>query len=244
MFPTTLWTTIRAAAARDGDAMQRFAERYRPPILAFLRSRGFKPADAEDVCQDVFVRLLAGEVLAKADPQRGRLRSLLLAVTTHVMGDHARKRMRRRDAQPLDDGLAARLATNAAGVQVGGRTGPAGVVRDGPAAGDDGFDSEWALHLAETALRQLESESPTYFRVLRDHLTGTKQDRQRLWRARRRLVAIIRREIAATCASPAEFEDEVAYLSRFLRPGKQDAREDATVARSARAAGRGSGPPA
>lgn len=191
MFPTTLWSTIREAAVREGDALERFAERYRPPILAFLRSRGFSPADADDICQDVFARLLAGEVLAKADPDRGRLRSLLLAVTMHVIGDHKR-RGRRRTTAPLDHETVK------------------------PTETDPDFDAEWVLHVTETAFAQLLDEFPAQYEVLCEHLLGQRQERRRLWRARRKLVALIRRQIALTCASHHEFEREVRYLNRYM----------------------------
>ena len=92
MFPTTVWTTIRQAGHRNDVALQQFALAYRPPLAEFIRLQGFSDAETDDLCQDVFVRLLHGEVLAKADPDKGRLRSLLLAVTRHVIQDTRRRR--------------------------------------------------------------------------------------------------------------------------------------------------------
>ena len=73
MFPTTIWTTIHQAGEQDTVALQDVAQRYRQPVLEFIRRRGFNGNDAEDICQDVFVRVLQGRVLAKADRQRGRV---------------------------------------------------------------------------------------------------------------------------------------------------------------------------
>ncbi len=188
MFPTTIWTTIRQAGAQDADALREFAGRYRAPVLEFVRRRGFADSDAEDVCQDVFVRVLAGGVLAKADPRRGRFRSLLLAVTMHVMQDRRRRR------------------------------GEAAVEDLEPPDRQPDFDRAWALYLTERALERLAEQGSPYYDVLRRHLAGEKQDRNRLWIARRKLGALIRREVAFTCATHEDFEEEISYLSAYLRP--------------------------
>ncbi len=72
----------------------------------------------------------------------------------------------------------------------------------------------------EAAMAQLESVQSPYHQVLRDRLAGQKQDRKRLYHARRRLIALIRSEIAMTCSSHREFEEETAYLSPYLRPSR------------------------
>jgi DNA-directed RNA polymerase specialized sigma24 family protein len=102
VFPTTIWTTISQAGAHDRAALEDFAQRYRAPILAYLRGRGFSGNDAEDLCQEVFVRVLQSGVLAKADRSRGRFRSLLLTVTTRVVQDRRRRRSDPRGRPPQE----------------------------------------------------------------------------------------------------------------------------------------------
>lgn len=191
MFPTTVWTRIHQAGAWDQAALEEFAQRYRPAVLEFIESRGFHTANAEDLCQDVFLRILRGGVLAKADSTRGRFRSLLLAVTTHVIQDHLRKR-REIPVQDLE-----------------------------PPAHEPDFDQTWAWHLAQRALERLCDDDSPYYNVLVEHLLGEKQDRNKLWIARRKLAAMIRQEVALTCATRADCEDELAYLSRYLQPAKK-----------------------
>jgi len=188
MFPTTTWTTIRRAGESDGEALETFASSYREPVLRFLRRRGFAHADAEDLCQEVFVRVLRGRVLARADAERGRFRSLLLAVVTHVVQDHRRRR-REPPAGDLDPAV--------------------------PAAE---FDREWVLDLVEKGFERLRKEESPYYGVLRAHLEGVSQDRNRLWIARGKLLARIRHEVALTCSSPGDLEEELAHLSPYLRP--------------------------
>jgi len=192
VFPTTVWDLVRDAGARDPQALERFAEGYRAPVVAFLRRRGAPPDECEDLCHDVFVRLLKGDVLAKADPGRGSFRALLCTVTHRVFLDWLRRRK--------------------------GNTGPLDVE---PPAPDPDFDRAWALHLVERAMARLREESPTYFEDLRRHLDEQEVDKNRLWVARGKLVAFVRHEIAMTCRSPEEIEEERAALAPYLRPEKR-----------------------
>lgn len=191
MFPTTVWTRIHQAATWDQAALQEFAQRYRPAVLEFIESRGFHTDNADDLCQDVFLRILRGGVLAKADSTRGRFRSLLLAVTTHVIQDHLRKR-REIPVQDLE-----------------------------PPARQPSFNQTWAWYLTQRALERLRDDDSPYYNVLTEHLSRKKQDRNKLWIARRKLAAMIRQEVALTCATRADFEEELAYLSRYLQPAKK-----------------------
>lgn len=119
MFPTTVWNVVHAAGARDPDALDQFAREYRAPVIAFIRWRGITADVAEDLCHDVFVRVLTGGVLAKADADRGTFRSLLCTVTMRVIQDW-RRRHKELPGEDLD-----------------------------PAAPTPDFDRAWALQLTE-----------------------------------------------------------------------------------------------
>jgi RNA polymerase sigma-70 factor (ECF subfamily) len=186
VFPTTVWDLVRDAGQKDPAALDRFAEGYRAPVVEFLRGRGAPPQECEDLCHEVFVRLLRGEVLAKADPERGRFRSLLCTVTMHVLVDSYRRRPK-----------------------------PVAELED-PAAPVEDFDRAWALHLVERAMERLKAEAPTYYDDLRRHLDEEAVDRNRLWIARKKLSAFVRHEIAMTCRSPQEIEEERALLAPYL----------------------------
>jgi RNA polymerase sigma factor (sigma-70 family) len=190
VFQTTVWDVVRAAGAGDRAALDQIAEEYRTPILSFIRSRGLDAAQAEDLCHDVFLRVLTGGVLAKADPDRGRFRSLLCTVTIRVLQDWNR----RHRELPVDD--------------------------LDPVAPAPAFDRLWTLYLVERAFQRLQSSSPRSYDVLREHLNGQVPHRNKLWIARQKLSALIRQEIARTCRTPEELEAEVASLSPYLRPAK------------------------
>lgn len=192
MFPTTVWDVVRAAGGRDPDALDQIAQEYRAPVLAFIRMRGFDASLAEDLCQDVFVRLLAGGVIGKADAQKGSFRSLLCTVTIRVIQDWRRRR-HEIPAPEVD------------------------VAVEAPS-----FDRVWVRFLLERALKGLREASPRSYEVMRSHLAGERPDRNKLWIARRKLISLMRREIALTCRSPEDIEDEVAHLSPYLRSSKKE----------------------
>jgi RNA polymerase sigma factor (sigma-70 family) len=197
LFPETSWTTIRSAGNRDEPALERFAARYREPVRAFIGSRGVRDFEADDLCHEVFLRLLKSETLAAADPARGRFRSLIFAIAMHVIQDHGRKVRREPRAADIPEPVD-----------------PASLPDK-----DADFDRAWILHLSERAMARLREESPGYHGALKESLEGTAHDRQKVWIARKKLVALIRDEVARTCSSHQDFEAEVAYLSGFLKKG-------------------------
>ena len=81
-FLTTRWTIVSMAGDGHGDdrmaALEHLCESYRPAILAFLRSTGKSPEDAEDLTQQFFYQLLTNDTLSHAQASRGKFRSFLL----------------------------------------------------------------------------------------------------------------------------------------------------------------------
>ena len=57
VFPSTLWTLIRSAGAGRDAAVTDFVTRYRPAIVRFACRRWLDAARAEDVAQEVLVRV-------------------------------------------------------------------------------------------------------------------------------------------------------------------------------------------
>lgn len=82
-FHTTSWSRVlRAGSAEDAEsrpALTALCQAYWYPLYAFLRRQGLSPADAEDVVQAFFSRLLEDRILRYVDPARGRFRGFLLA---------------------------------------------------------------------------------------------------------------------------------------------------------------------
>ena len=191
VFPTTIWDVVHAAGARDPGALDQLAREYRAPVLTFIKQRGIAADVAEDLCQDVFVRVLSGGVLTKASAERGTFRSLLCIVTVRVVQDW-RRRQKEWPTDTID-----------------------------PAVSPPDFNRGWTLHLTGRALRGLKRDAPRAYAVVRGHLAGIKQDRNKLWIARRKLAALVRREIVLTCRSRDEIEREIASLAPYLRPSSK-----------------------
>lgn len=89
-FPETRWSVILDARAKGDELRSRRAlgevcSSYWKPIYAYARTLGNSPADAEDLTQSFFERLLETDLLASACSERGRMRSFLLSCfTNHI----------------------------------------------------------------------------------------------------------------------------------------------------------------
>ncbi len=98
-FPPTRWSMVLAARnGGDGDAVRQgrraledLCRLYWQPIYGFARRRGHSPADAEDLAQGFFARLLDEDLFAKADAGAGRLRSFLLGAFQRHQREEWRK---------------------------------------------------------------------------------------------------------------------------------------------------------
>ena len=151
-FATTRWSLV--ADARDGSdsvvrvALEELCRAYWYPLYAHIRARGHSAADAQDLAQEFFARLLRDGSIAAADQERGRFRSFLLGALKHFLADaHDRATAAKRGggAKPLElDALDAeqRYALEPAD-------------DDSP---DRAFDRRWASLLAERALARLGEE--------------------------------------------------------------------------------------
>lgn len=80
---------VRAGTADpDGRAaLAELCQSYWAPVYAFYRRLGRSRADAEDLTQGLFARLLAGNDFASVARERGRFRSWLLACARHHLAD-------------------------------------------------------------------------------------------------------------------------------------------------------------
>lgn len=97
-FPPTRWSIVLAAReggdARAGEqALGELCRLYWQPVYSFARRRGASPADAEDLVQGFFIRLLEEGLFAKADASAGRLRSFLLGAFQRFQREEWRKTM-------------------------------------------------------------------------------------------------------------------------------------------------------
>ena len=213
MFPTTNWTKIergRANTASRRATLGSLALAYRRPLVIVARKRGLSSEQAEDVVQELFVKLVERDVVRGLDRHRGRLRSFLRvslerAIATHVERARAGKRGGGVAAAELDD-------------QVAG-TG------DQP---DELFDRSWRAAILERAFARLATEYPPDRVALIEHqfagedrplaelaqLHGTTEGalKSLMHRVRRRYRALVHAEVAATIGPDVDLASELRAL--------------------------------
>lgn len=92
--PTTIWTLVRKAGTQDEvgrAALGELIAAYRSPVYYYLRGRGSRPEQAEDLTQGFFLKLLEDDLVAKADEELGRFRHYLAAAIRRFATDEFRK---------------------------------------------------------------------------------------------------------------------------------------------------------
>ena len=121
-FPTTRWGDVAAAAGGEapdpGRAMGELLARYIPALRTFLMlDQRLDRHRADDLLQSfVAERVLERNLLARADPSRGRFRTFLLAcLSNHVAMERRREAAAKRNPGagrllPLDDHAADAMA--------------------------------------------------------------------------------------------------------------------------------------
>jgi RNA polymerase sigma-70 factor (ECF subfamily) len=215
-----------APSARQ--ALADLCQSYWFPLYAYIRRRGHDPDRAQELTQDLFVRLLEKDVLAAADPARGRFRAFLRAVCADFLANRrdwegARKRGGDRVFIPINVAEAeGRYAAEPGHEWTAERI----------------FDRSWALTLLGRVLDLLRREyeqagQAAAFAALSPVLTegagavpyatlaarlGTTEGAVRVavHRLRRRYGALLRTEIATTVGSPTEVDDEIRDLFSAL----------------------------
>jgi DNA-directed RNA polymerase specialized sigma24 family protein len=144
-FPTTRWSVVCAAAGDGAEARASLAwlcDRYWECLRMHARRRGFSIEDAEDLTQEFLLSVVRGEVVERADRQRGRFRTFLLACLDHQLG-HARERR--------------------AAAKRGGGVHAEQLPPDGPPVAVDpslGFDQDWARQVVARARDRLRASEP------------------------------------------------------------------------------------
>ncbi|MDX1946360.1 MAG: sigma-70 family RNA polymerase sigma factor [Pirellulaceae bacterium] len=85
---------VAAAQRGDNQAFGALIGVYQNTVYAFLRARLLEPADAEDLCQEVFLRCYLGrEKLSRATT----VGSWLIGIARNLLREHVRRINRRRE---------------------------------------------------------------------------------------------------------------------------------------------------
>ena len=219
---------MRAAGLRSSpeahDALATLCQTYWYPLYAYIRRKGLGCDDAQDLTQGFFAWLLEKNITGKADRERGKFRSFLLASFNHFSA----KEWRRAGAQKRGGGQAVFSLDLAAGESRFNRE-PSDEL-----TAERMFERRWALTLLEHTLARLRDEfarrqklevfehlkpylssdpSTVPYRQIADELGKTEGAvKVAVHRLRQRCRELLRAEIAQTVSGPEEVDEELRDL--------------------------------
>ncbi len=224
---------LEAGKGGSDDSTQRalstFSEAYWPPLYTFVRRRGHSPADAQDMVQGFFEQLFKQNALGRANQEKGRLRTFLLAsLQNYMMDEHGRARaLKRGGGQQL--------------VSLDQKTAEAEAAISASLHLDDvrSFDLAWASGIVKRSWEKLQknltdegkAEWLSELKPFVDGAGSAPPNQQevaarlgvpiatlRTWlsRLRHRYREILRAEVANTVSDSASIDQELRYLHQVL----------------------------
>jgi len=235
-FATTHWSVVlcagEAGTPEAEAALEKLCLTYWPPLYAYLRRTGHQPADAEDLTQAFFQRLLSDGRLKTAQRCRGRFRTFLLSSLKNFLVNEWRRTNRLKrgsgsvhlslDCSPEEEIYAREPAT-----------------LESP---DLLFERRWAKKLVDQALemvrqdylraRQVElyeavmpvvwgdADTKTYSQIAASLGTTEGAFKVAVFRARQRIGDRIRETVASTVSDPSdgyEIDAEMQHLQDILK---------------------------
>ncbi len=238
-FATTRWAVLDACRDRDPavarQALEEICQAYWYPVYAVIRHSGQSPADAQDLTQEFFLRMLKGRWIEYLDQAKGRFRAYLLTALKHFLRDDHRRRWSLRrgrscqvvsmDAAQAESKYALEPVTNVTPETL--------------------YELNWANTVTTQALEQLRIElkagkRPELFDCFKSVIfaeassTFYKDKAARFGmevgalqtavsRLRGRLRTLVREEISRTLSlsTDSEIEAEMQHLFRVLNTGTQ-----------------------
>jgi RNA polymerase sigma factor (sigma-70 family) len=230
-FVTTHWSVVLEAKgsdpARASAALENLCQTYWRPLYTFIRRNGYSPADAQDLTQEFFAKLLSKDHLSHLRDQRGKFRSFLLTFVKHFLSDERDKAR----AQKRGGGQMAISIDDAAHEE-------SFLLKSRELSPDELFERRWAETAVEQALRRLrdeyvESGKGELFERLKDVQPGRHGEssyaeigaelgltesaiKSGALRLRRRHSEILRDEIAHTVTRAEDVNEEIRHLISLL----------------------------
>ncbi len=240
-FPSTRWTAIRETGPGDDDDSRRIVgdllRDYWKPVYCYLRHRGHNNEEAKDLTQGFFQEVvLHRELIQRADPARGRFRTLLLTALSHYVANVKRRRTAQKRIPPhkliqLDPADAGALPE---------------VVQT--ITSDESFHYAWVSDLLDRVLEEVEADChadgmTAHWNLFHDRvLHPTLEDRDpppltdlcarygveeapkasnMIFAVKRRLQAALRRYVRQSVAHDEEIGEELRELQQFLASKRQ-----------------------
>jgi RNA polymerase sigma-70 factor (ECF subfamily) len=205
-------------------ALENLCRTYWYPLYVYVRQRGYRPEDAEDLTQEFFARFLARKFVAAADPNRGKFRWFLLTSLQHFLANEweRARAAKRGGAQPVRSWHEPDAEQRYQREPVDNHT------------PEKAFDRRWAVLLLERVMGQLRQGAQAdgtgrRFEELAAFLWGDKGSptyaatgerlgmsegavKVAVHRLRHRYEERLRAAIAETVATPEQIEEEIRDL--------------------------------
>ena len=237
VFPSTHWSVVFAAGRSEaepqmaGAALAELCQGYWAPLYGFVRSRGHTIHDAQDLTQSFFAYVLEHKVYARANRQKGRFRSFLLASLKNFLADAAdREQTLKRGGAQIFLPLHEEQAQEAESLFQ---------THSGINNEDWLFDRSWAEALVATALERLSADyrceaKEQLFKELRIFIAGGAEPpptyaeltvrlgitestlRSHVTRLRARYREALRTEVRRTVDSEKQVDQELRVLLHVL----------------------------
>lgn len=242
-FAPTQWSVILAAGRSQANpevaqaALAQLCQTYWAPLYTFVRSRGSSPHDAQDLTQSFFAYLIEHKIYTRADRQKGKFRSFLLASLKNFLSDsrdreQALKRGGGREFLPLNEEQAEEAESL---FQTHGSS-------EEENAEDLIFERSWAEMLVNAGLDRLEADYrtegksklfeklkvfltvgaaplPTYDELAARLKIPASTLRSQVTRLRAQYREALRAEVRRTVATEPEVDGELRELLRVLTGG-------------------------
>jgi DNA-directed RNA polymerase specialized sigma24 family protein len=228
-FPPTRWSVILDAQDDDPAALATFCRSYWFPLYSNARRTGRSVADAEDLTQSFFERILSVDFLGQARRERGRLRGFLL----RSFNNFAAEEWRKRGAQKRGGGQR-ELAFDALSAEERLALEPSDHVTP-----EVEYERAWARELLRQALAKVAADyegagNGGLFHAMRDQLTeGSSESSYRglaeslglseasarfaAFKLRQRYRLAVHELVESTVASPEDVEKEMVHLRLLFR---------------------------
>jgi len=231
-FCTTHWSVVLAAGRESSpqtdQALEVLCRAYWFALYVFVRRQGYDVEDAQDLTQGFLARFLEKKYIERADPERGRFRTFLLACLKNFLANEwdrsqTTKRGAAHQTISWDEHAAENqfLAEPATGVSP-----------------EEAFEKRWAGMLLDQVLLRLRAEfeaggKTEAFNPLKEFLWGAESSvsyaelsarldlsegaaRVAVHRFRQRYRELLRASIADTVADPKDVDDELRHLISVL----------------------------
>jgi len=228
VFATTLWTVVLAAGdpghPEATAALEQLCRIYWYPVYAYVRRKGHMAAEAEDLTQEFFSRLLGRGFPAGIRREGGKFRSYVLRALDHFLVNEWRR------------GNTAKRGGGSTTFSLDGLDAEARYALEpkDDATPESLYERRWAVMVLDAVRARLRDEytrqgREALFDALEPSLAGadTLESHAALMarlgmkasalkmavhRLRKRYGSLLRDEIARTVATPDEVDDEIRHL--------------------------------